>query len=51
MKKGNRLAPLAGAIASLLLLWQAAALIMDRPIVPGPGEVLPVLAAIFTDKR
>ena len=50
MKRGNRLAPLAGAIASLLLLWQAAALIMDRPIVPGPGEVLPVLAAIFTDK-
>ena len=50
MKRGNRLASLAGAIASLLLLWQAAALIMDRPIVPGPGEVLPVLAAIFTDK-
>lgn len=50
MRKGNRFAPLAGAVVSLLLLWQLAAVIMARPIVPSPGEVLPVLAAIFADK-
>ncbi|MDO4203035.1 MAG: ABC transporter permease [Selenomonadaceae bacterium] len=50
MRKGNRFAPLAGAVVSLLFLWHLAAVIMARPIVPSPGEVLPVLAAIFADK-
>lgn len=50
MKKGGGILPLLGAVTGLLLVWQLAAVIMARPIVPGPLEVFPVLAEIFADK-
>lgn len=50
MKKENKLILLAEAVVILLVLWQLAASLMARPIVPGPAEVFPVLSAIFADK-
>lgn len=50
MKKGDGILPLVWAVTGLLSGWQLAAVIMARPIVSGPFEVFPVLAAIFTDK-